>query len=60
MDRKEDTFEVDATARAELRKTNSRTIAPQFQRQPYLLSAGSITYHTAIKKYKTAQKALKA
>ena len=60
MDPKEYTFEVDATARAELRKTNFQTIAPQFQRQSHPLSSGSITYHTAIGKYKTAQKALKA
>ena len=59
MDPKEYTFELDATARAKLRKIRFQNIAPQLQRQSQPLRAGSITYHTAIRKYKTAQKALK-
>ena len=59
MDPKDYTFELDATARAKLRKTRFQNIAPQLQRQSQPLGAGSITYHTAIRKYKIAQKALK-
>ena len=59
MDPKEYTFELDDTARAKLRKIRFQNIAPQLQRQSQLLRAGSITYHTAIRKYKTAHKALK-
>ena len=59
MDPKEYTFELDATARAKLRKIRFQNIAPQLQRQSQPLRAGSITYHTAIRKYKTAQKAMK-
>ena len=59
MDPKEYTFELDATVRSKLRNIRFHTIAPQLQRQSQPLRAGSITYHTAIRKYKTAQKALK-
>ena len=59
MDPKNYFFELDATARAKLRKTRFQNIAPQLQRQSQPLGAGSITYHTAIRKYKIAQKALK-
>ena len=59
MDPKEYTFELDATARAKLTKIRFQNIAPQLQRQSQPLMAGSITYHTAIRKYETAQKALK-
>ena len=59
MDPKEYIFELDATARAKLRKIRYQNIAPQLQRQSQPLRAGSITYHTAMRKYKTAQKALK-
>ena len=59
MDPKDYTFELDATARAKLRNIRFQNIAPQLQRQSQPLGAGSIPYHTAIRKYKTAQRALK-
>ena len=59
MHPKDYTFELDATARAKLRNLGFQNIAAQLQRQSQPLGAGSISYHSAIRKYKTAQKALK-
>ena len=59
IDQKEYVFELDATTMAYMRKIRFQTVAPQLQRQSQPLRSGRMTYHTAIRKYRTAKKAMK-
>ena len=49
-------FEVDESARAKFKTMKYISMAPQLQRQSNPLRHGSLTYHTAMRKYKNALK----
>ena len=56
VDPKDYMFNVDVSARIKFRRIRHQSIAPQLQRQsqPMTSASGSITYHTALRKYKNA------